>query len=521
VVDITLRPRSSIVASSYQEPSYGQLLTTTKYCWDTLVPYTIPRQQEQRVPEQYLKNTRWGYSPHTCTEGYHATSNAEDNGTLYPVEFIYDHLCWAEIRWNQTEEVWDIYHLAGSDLGLDIQISETRAGEYRNTEEDSPPHPHTPRTPAPSDTGDSKPETINVLPSNPEEEEQLAQLAESIPLPSQDNMTTQTATESTIHAFLNPPSGGNPTGSGGSQPPRGRQPGGPPGGRGPTGGGGPPSRGGHPFPGQQVQSIPPPSSGCFIGKEPQTFTGDRTKADEFFTQWNLFVGVNYGNSAMTNAFSRSMLFLTYMQGPHVNEWVLQQHRWLVNEVTHGGVHPNDQTLWNTIEQVFKRNFADTLEQENAQAILKKGIKMVGEDLDGYIAKFELLAQQARYHVDNVQTLDIFTQGLPNALYADTYKLDDPQNYDEWKRRLLQRQRHLSMSKHNSTTLEQPRLLALLKTTGDHVLIIKRHEVIEIPTLWTSLQIKFEREGVQSLQTILQEGTHHFPHEEEDEEMVLI
>jgi hypothetical protein len=70
---------------------------------------------------------------------------------------------------------------------------------------------------------------------------------------------------------------------------------------------------------------------AFIGKEPQTFTGDRTKADEFFTQWNLFVGVNYSNSAMTNAFSRSMLFLTYMQGPHVNEWVLQQHRWLVNE----------------------------------------------------------------------------------------------------------------------------------------------------------------------------------------------
>jgi hypothetical protein len=162
---------------------------------------------------------------------------------------------------------------------------------------------------------------------------------------------------------------------------------------------------------------------------------------------------------MTNAFSRSMLFLTYMQGPHVNEWVLQQHRWLVNEVTHGGVHPDDQTLWNTIERAFKRNFADTLEQENAQAILKKGIKMVGEDLDGYIAKFELLARQARYHVDNAQTLDIFTQGLPNALYADTYKLDDPQDYDEWKRRLLQRQRqfiHVKTRLNNFRTNPTPR-----------------------------------------------------------------
>jgi hypothetical protein len=134
-------------------------------------------------------------------------------------------LCWAEIRWNQTEGIWDVYRLAGSDLGLDIQVSETRAGEYRNTEEDSPPHHHTQRTPAPSDAGDSETEAINILPTNPEEEEQLAQLAESIPLPSQDAMTTQTTTEiigaraSAVYDFLNPPSGGNPSGSGGGQPP--------------------------------------------------------------------------------------------------------------------------------------------------------------------------------------------------------------------------------------------------------------------------------------------------------------
>jgi hypothetical protein len=40
-------------------------------------------------------------------------------------------------------------------------------------------------------------------------------------------------------------------------------------------------------------------------------------------------------------------------------------------------------------------------------------------------------------------------------------------------------------------------------------------------LWTPLQVEFEREEVQSLQTILQEEAHHFPHEEEDEGMVLI
>jgi hypothetical protein len=78
-----------------------------------------------------------------------------------------------------------------------------------------------------------------------------------------------------------------------------------------------------------------------------------------------------------------------------------------------------------------------------------------------------------------------------------------------------------MSKHVSTTLGRPRPLAPLRTTGGHVLIIKHHEVIEIPTLWIFLQIEFEREEVQSLQTILQEENRRFPHEEGDEEMVLI
>ena len=127
-----------------------------------------------------------------------------------------------------------------------------------------------------------------------------------------------------------------------------------------------------------------------------------------------------------------MLFLTYLQGPHVNKWVLSQHRWLVNEVTNNGVHPANQNLWNTIERAFRRNFADMLEQEHAQAILKRGIKMQGENMDNYIAQFEHLAQQARYHLDNPQTLDLFTQGLLDALYTKIYKLDDPQDYEQWK-----------------------------------------------------------------------------------------
>ena len=327
----------------------------------------------------------------------------------------------------------------------------------------------------------SEPEDINIIPApNPAEEESLAHLVVSIPLPSQETMATQTISgtirQSHICTFLSG-GGGNPgpSGRGSSHPLWGRQPGGPfigggmPGG---DGGGDPPSRGGRPGGGgpgggrlgigDPNQPNAPRSSDCFIGKEPQVFTGDCTKADKFFTQWNLFVRVNFNNLAMVNAFSRAMLFLTYMQGPHVNEWVLSQHRWLVNEVTNNGVHPEDQNLWNTVERAFRRNFANTLEQEHAQAILKKGIRMQGENMDNYIAQFEHLACQARYHLDNPQTLDLFNQGLLDTLYMKIYKLDDPQDYKQWKQCALDQQcqfihvkAHLNCYKSTSTLTPHP------------------------------------------------------------------
>ena len=94
---------------------------------------------EQNVPEQYLKNAKWGYSSYTGTEGYHANS-CYDKDTYFPVEFNFDHLCWVEIHWNRQEEHWEAFCLAGADLGVDIPLSKTRAGEYR----DSPNPPDTP-----------------------------------------------------------------------------------------------------------------------------------------------------------------------------------------------------------------------------------------------------------------------------------------------------------------------------------------------------------------------------------------
>ena len=193
--------------------------------WD-FVPYTIESRGDQVVPEQYLKRARWCFSTYTGTEGYHTLSisdHNEEDQDLYPVEFNFDHLCWVEICWNQ-EGHWEAFRAAGTDLGCDIPISETRLGEYCEEE-----HQSTPQTQNQTEE-DSEPEEINVqAPLNPTEEENLAQLVASIPLPSNESMATQTLSStigrSHIRAFLNRGGGGGgdlgPSGEGGNHPLRG------------------------------------------------------------------------------------------------------------------------------------------------------------------------------------------------------------------------------------------------------------------------------------------------------------
>jgi hypothetical protein len=99
--------------------------------------------------------------------------------------------------------------------------------------------------------------------------------------------------------------GGNPQG-----PPAGPFMGYPYQGRGLPGGGPPgrglpregPPRGGPPMPLPPAPIIPGGRNDKLVGNTPLIFTGDRTKAEEFITQWQLYEGVNITNDLMRNAY---------------------------------------------------------------------------------------------------------------------------------------------------------------------------------------------------------------------------
>jgi hypothetical protein len=229
---------------------------------------------------------------------------------------------------------------------------------------------------------------------------------------------------------------------GGGGPPRGGPPGGPfrpPGGPfGPPGGG--PPGGGPPVP------IPPaPAMGGrsdkLVGNTPLIFKGERSRAEEFITQWQLYEGVNITNDLMRNAYQRAMLFLTYIQGPIVNEWVKGVNAWLRGQIINQRWAPTDERLWIEVFDSFNRQFANVMEQEDAQAALAKGLQLEKGDLDKLITEFEQLVRHAGYDINQDLVLRIFTSALPNTMYEYILRtLPQPATYEQWRTATIDQQR---------------------------------------------------------------------------------
>ena len=171
-----------------------------------------------------------------------------------------------------------------------------------------------------------------------------------------------------------------------------------------------------------------------VGREPQVFTGDRTQAESFASQWHIFEGLNF---ASCMPYQRAMIFLTYIQGPLVNEWVRSQIDWLQRSMQEGW-SPNDPHILRSVNREFDRVYTDTLRKECARATLRKGITMFGWDVDEYVLAFETLVRHADYDMTEPLTVDMFADGIPLDLYEVCYNFNNPTTYEEWKNSLMKR-----------------------------------------------------------------------------------
>jgi hypothetical protein len=241
----------------------------------------------------------------------------------------------------------------------------------------------------------------------------------------------------------------------GGAPPIGRRYiyGGPPAGpfaRPPSGPGGGPPFGGPPFGGPPFRGPPMPippapvigggKNDKLVGSTPLIFTGEWSKAEEFMTQWQLYEGVNITNDLMRNTYQRAMLFLTYIQGPVVNEWVKGVNAWLRGQIINQRWAPTDERLWNEVFDSFNRQFANVMEQEDTQAALAKGLQLEKGDLDKLITEFEQLVCHTSYDVNQDLVLWIFTSALPNTMYEHILRtLPQPATYKQWRAAAIDQQ----------------------------------------------------------------------------------
>jgi hypothetical protein len=466
------------------------LQQTTRELWAQQGPfeaYTIHGVPQQNIPEIYIKGAVW--NAQADPPRYVAQSSAPEEsgtGTWFPVDFNEEHVCWVEVRLQEpagSEAYWQAFRIAGQDLGLDItqgdvelHLQSTTLHSYRESVTSS----HSSRASTPSVPSIILPRPSPHQPGSRDQE--IAQtLAESLTIrdpmsntltmevpagtinpitghvdaddaalfraigPDQPDPPSISGTEGTTHVpfgWIRPQGRGMPAPRryiyGGGPPPPG---GGPPGGGPPGGPFGPPG-GGPPMP---IPPAPVVGGGGrndkLVGNTPLIFKGERSKAEEFITQWQLYEGVNITNDLMRNAYQRAMLFLTYIQGPIINEWVKGVNAWLRGQIINQRWAPTDERLWVEVFDSFNRQFANVMEQEDAQAALAKGLQLEKGDLDKLITEFEQLVRHAGYDINQDLVLRIFTSALPNTMYEYILRtLQQPATYEQWRSAAIDQQK---------------------------------------------------------------------------------
>ena len=69
---------------------------------------------------------------------------------------------------------------------------------------------------------------------------------------------------------------------------------------------------------------------------------------------------------MRQAFTRAMLFLSFIKGPDVHEWATAQVRWLMSRLR-DSANPQEEYLYETVEQAFQTAFTNTMSVQQAKA----------------------------------------------------------------------------------------------------------------------------------------------------------
>jgi hypothetical protein len=425
-------------------------LPMTSYTKDSFTAKYLNRRGNRSVPKKYLKSAQWALIDNE--EGYYC----HYNGLYFPIEFNYDNGYWSQVEYRPQNSAWLSWKAAPTEWGLDIETDEfTTRNDWglRNGEED-------PETDGRlSDTANKfqglkldaeGPEDIDIKISTTDNEQQqedrLGKIIKNLTVQPKSRAGTSQYLAPSITAIMsttmtqnqptptyirhtgggNPPGGGPPPGggffSGGFRPLGGGPPGG--GSRGPPGGN----------PGGQQAAAQNPGQGGggkLQGKEPRIFAGDKNQSEEFQLEWDIYIALNHSVEIVQVAFTRAVMFLSYIKGLNIHEWVQSRVRWLTEQLTRGMLQSNEY-LYRETHTAFQNAFTDTMTMQKAKNEIQN-LKMKDGDVDGYTARFEQLCRLGNYDVNDEAVIDMYRRGLYPKLQVNVIQNERPFTYQEWVR----------------------------------------------------------------------------------------
>ena len=134
---------------------------------------------------------------------------------------------------------------------------------------------------------------------------------------------------------------------------------------------------------------------------------------------------------MVEPYRRVALFLSYLEGPKVEDWADAQQKKMDDNVARG--RPvTSENHWTDFKAAYDTTFKEIGEAVNAEAKLQT-LRMQGSDIDSYIAAFKTLMDQAGYADNERGTLNLFKKGLPMGLNIRIVNNTTPvpANLDDW------------------------------------------------------------------------------------------
>ena len=165
------------------------------------------------------------------------------------------------------------------------------------------------------------------------------------------------------------------------------------------------------------------------------FNGDHAQADVFLNEFNLYHITNIDVEQMTNPMKCAALFLGFIKGENIKDWVKKWTNWILNQITNGRP-TTDEYYWTQINSGFQQAFQDMGARERAEDRLCQLAFIPGE-INTFIARFESLAEEATYPLDSQSTLTLFVSKLPYKLMDHILKVVRPHDFCGWKEGVCQ------------------------------------------------------------------------------------